>query len=504
MNRRDLWLSLGCGALLALAFPPLKLGFLAFFALIPLFHLLEGKGLVNALRWGYIAGIFFNSGTLYWIAWDTARGVALIVGATVVAILFLSLYFALFALALNFVVKKLGPPGLFSAPFLWTAIEYLRSFGELAFPWTFIGHTQTYYPSYIQFASYTGVYGVSFWIVLLNGVLYFLLKAKGNFRRWWLYLVATLALFLVPYLYGRSAVPQGPVDGEVKTALLQGNIDIETKWDRRYLGYNFEVYREMSLEVAEEGPDLIIWPETAMPFYLLHRPEYRGLVHSLADSSGIPILTGAPHYRYSGGKDPLYYNSAFLFKPGRRESEEYSKIHLVPFGERTPFVDSFPIFSRLNVGGRDFSPGTEYTLFHIPQGEFGVLICFESIFPQLVRRFVVDGADFLVNITNDAWFGRTSSPYQHAQIAVFRAVENRIGIARCANTGVSMIIDPYGRIKENTDIFVRQNLIGNVSLRKTETFYTRHGDLFSKLCLGVALGWLAWALVRRRWSRVQI
>lgn len=481
---------------MAFAFPPLPLGFLAFFALLPLFYLLEGKGLVDSLRWGYITGVIFNGGTLYWIAWDTAKGVALILGATVVAVLFLSLYFALFSFLLNLTVKKLKIYGLFSAPFWWTAIEYLRSFGELAFPWTFIAHTQSYYPSYIQFASYTGVYGISFWIVLVNTLLYLLFKQEMSLRGGWTCVGVITTLLLVPYLYGQAVIPQGRPKG-VKVALLQGNIDIKIKWDRRYLNYNFEVYQEMSLKAAGGRPELIVWPETATPLYLLHQPKYLGLVRSLVDSLGIPLLTGALHYRHIQGQGPLYYNSAFLFQPREGNPKWYSKIHLVPFGERTPLVNFCPIFRRLNIGSRDFSPGTEYTIFHIPRGKFAVLICFESIFPQLVRKFVQRGADFLVNITNDAWFGRTSSPYQHAQIAVFRAVENRIGIARCANTGVSMIIDPYGRIIRNTEIFVRHSLIGTVPLRNTETFYTRYGDVFSRLCSIVALGWLAWALVKR-------
>jgi len=181
--------------------------------------------------------------------------------------------------------------------------------------------------------------------------------------------------------------------------------------------------------------------------------------------------------------------------------QEYSKMHLVPFSERLPFQGVFPFLKGLNFGQADFSPGTEYSLFHIGEEKFAVLICFESIFPNLVREFARRDVGFLVNITNDAWFGKTSAPFQHARIAVFRAIENRLGIARCANTGVSMFVDPYGRVSGETAIYTRGISIGKVGSSQEKTFYSRYGDVFARICCVLSAGWLLTGfMVKRRSS----
>jgi apolipoprotein N-acyltransferase len=211
------------------------------------------------------------------------------------------------------------------------------------------------------------------------------------------------------------------------------------------------------------------------------------------------MLIGAQHFRREETQY-AYYNSAFLFKPNHSGFEIYDKINMVPFSERVPYREKLGFLNKIQLGQSDFTRGNSFTVFHLPQGNFGVLICFESVFPALVRKFVNRGADFLVNITNDAWFGKTSGPFQHAQASVFRAIENRITIARCANTGISMFVDPYGRTSQITPIGSRKIIMQNVTLQKGKTFYTKHGDWLAYLCLIVALGILSSLFLPRKIS----
>ena len=499
MGRRSLLLCFSSGLLLALSFPPLRTGFLAYVGLVPLLFLLDHDHRTSAvLKYGCLTGFFFSLGSLYWIAWDTEPGLFVIVPATVAVALILSLYSMLFAFCFAFLRWRVGQCALLAVPFLWTAIEYLRSLGALAFPWTSLAYTQTYYLPFIQFASFTSAYGVSFWVIALNVALYLWIK-KGLRRRYSALILMVLgALFFFPYVHGQKVMSERTTNSVLRAALIQGNVDPRVKWDERYRGHNVDVYVRMTERGVDERVELVIWPETALPVHVAHEKEYRRTVQNLADSLDVPILTGAPHYTFHQKEGYLFHNSAFLFTPGDERLREYSKIHLVPFSERMPFKRIFPFLDRFNFGQADFSPGTEYTLFEIGEGRFAVLICFESIFPELVREFVRRGADFLVVITNDAWFGKTSSPYQHARIAIFRAIENRIGLARCANTGVSMFVDPFGRVTKETELFTRTAVCGEVSFADGETFYTRHGNVFSQACVLVSAGWLLLSLLFRR------
>jgi apolipoprotein N-acyltransferase len=285
---------------------------------------------------------------------------------------------------------------------------------------------------------------------------------------------------------------------DIKIALLQGNIPPDVKWNPDSLEHNFEVYAEMSRDVASKGVDLIVWPETASPCYLVHEPLYFNWVRSLADSLNTHLVVGSNDFEILGHQKYVYYNSALFFKPGGNFPDAYYKLQLVPFSERIPFNDKVHIMDKIELGSADFSPGQEFVIFQHPKGKFASLICFEIVFPNLVREFVKRGADFLVNITNDAWFGKTHGPFQHARIAVFRAIENRISIARCANTGISMFVDPFGRTTEVTPLFVRRDVVGGLALKKEKTFYTVNGDWFALGCSFFSLGALGLSFFLRR------
>jgi len=224
------------------------------------------------------------------------------------------------------------------------------------------------------------------------------------------------------------------------------------------------------------GVEMIVWPETAVPLYVTHSSTYLDTIAALAAEAGAHILTGFPDYQ-RGENGITYYNSAMLVSPDRGPVREYRKIHLVPFGEMIPYEDRISFLKNINFGEGDFSPGRFYEVFQVGSRKFSVAICFEAIYPSLVRKFVARGAGFIVNITNDEWFGASAGPYQHAEMAVMRSVECRVGLARCANTGLSMLVDPYGRVTRRTELFTRDTLVGDVAEGSGRTPYRRAGHL---------------------------
>jgi apolipoprotein N-acyltransferase len=287
---------------------------------------------------------------------------------------------------------------------------------------------------------------------------------------------------------GYSDAGRAPAPGELKVGLVQPNMSSSIKWDPRFRVHNLQVLLELTERLGRERPDLIIWPETATPFYLRQEPAYLELLLRIVNRINIPVLIGFPDALPKRGGH-AYYNSAGLIVPEWGLVEKYNKVHLVPFGEWFPYEDVFTFLQKVEFGQGDFKRGDTYTVFklgtepgsavrpEVQGATFSVLVCFESIFPGLIRSFKKADAQFLVNITNDEWFGRTAAPYQHAYMAVFRAVETRSSIARCANTGVSMLIDPWGRITLQSGLFTREALVGTIRLVPSKTFFTKHGFL---------------------------
>ncbi len=495
MLKRDWYLVIFSALLMSLAYPPLPFGFAIYFALVPLLFALEGKGLSDAFKIGYLFGLVSNSLLLFWIGWATVPG-------AVAALVLLCLYTAFLTWFYALIHRKWGTSSLFFLPFLWVAMEYVRSLTEISFPWLNLAYTQTYYLKLIQYASFTGNYAVSFWIVCLNLTIYLIIKYK---RKIVLAVTIFAALIILPYIHGwhefrvlGSAMSEKTEQGCVRIALLQGSIEPKVKWDQRFLDYNIRTFIDMSKEAAKEDLDLILWPETAAPCYLASESFYMDEVQATSDLLNTPLLVGTNDYEFNEEGRILYYNSAFLFKPKGGYPQIYNKIHLVPFSEKIPYDEKLRISDKVQLGQSDFSSGRDLTIFQIPKGRFATLICFESVYPDLVRDFVREGTVFLVNITNDGWFGKTHGPFQHAQIAVFRAIENRISIARCANTGVSMFIDPLGRVKKATKIYIRTTAIDQIPSKLKDTFYTRHGDWFAQGCFLVGLFAILASLIKRR------
>lgn len=511
--RRDLGLTLLTTAALTFAFPPFALGFLAYWGVIPFLLLIENKTTGDAFRWGYGVGLCLSVATLYWIGWTTFPG-------AIATITVHPLYYAVFAV-LILPLRRLWPNGyLIAVPFVWTAIEYVKSIGDLGFPWLPLAHTQTYYLTLIQYASYTSVYGVSFWVVSLNVLLLALWRFRENKRAVIGLSILLLLFFVTPYLYSLAIMPRTEEPREqIRVGLVQGNVDPYQKWENDFVEQNFQLYEKLSRAAAKDKPRVVIWPETAATTWLCREDKNTQRLRQLAREIEAPILTGIPDCVFLSNGKALTFNAAALIYGDDRPIPAYAKMHLVPFGERVPFEDEIPFFkewlAKLEMGEGNWSPGSEIKLFALtppgnnpaaPAKHLATVICFESIFPEEVAAFVRKGADLLVVITNDAWFGRPYVPfwlsggiYQHAQIAIFRAIENRISIARCANTGITMTIDPYGRIRKQAPLFQEAVLEDDLALRQETTFFTRHGHVFVHAVSFIAAALIGVAILAPRW-----
>lgn len=477
------------GLCVSFSFWPYRTGFLAYFVLIPfiIFSGLKdgrGKSLINS----YLFGFGYFMGSLYWIAMLQKEQITL-PWLRLPAAIILCLYLSLFMLLTGYLVRRLVMlriPYEAALACVWGGVEYLRSLGPLGFPWVSLGYSQTPYASVIQQAAAIGTYGLSAWVVLLNGLL-----ARFIVSRRWLVAVLAAAVFALPVLGGRLVLSDAKPGASLAVALIQPDISGAIKWDTTYRDSTMRILRDMTLETS--GARMVIWPETAVPMYVKQSDSYIDSIIGLARTKSSYILTGFPDYERTP-EGIRYYNSAMLVSPEGEIVKEYRKIHLVPFGEMIPFEDRISVLGKINFGEGDFSPGKTCEVFPIGSSRFGVAICFESIYPSLVRQYVRNGASFIVNITNDEWFGDSPGPYQHAQMAIMRCVEYRIGLARCANTGVSMLVDPYGRVIRETHLFTRDILAGQVMLGGGGTPYSKWGYMidFMLIIVPVALAILTY------------
>ena len=486
------------GGLLALSFPPFPLGFLAHVAIAIVLLSMRGVSVRLAAWRGFVFGVVFHLATIYWTGWVSVPGMFVMV---VVLGLYLSLVFGAYAYAR----RVFGERAVWLVPVIWTAHEYLRGLGDLAFPWTNLSLSQVDYLSLIQFADVTGDLGVSFWVVVVNVVVYQMIaSAAAPHRRFIGSCAATIVLlFGLPFLYGWNAINRLTTAETVRVAVLQGDIDSFHKWDSAYVDQSFAVYETQVREAAASGAELIVLPETAAPVYLRTKTHHRRQLESIAEEIGVPMLIGTLEYETVPEGGYLSYNAAVALDRDGFRPDYHAKLHLVPLGEWIPFSDRIKILDRLEVGGAHFTAGQKLVLFDHPQGPYAAAICFESVFPDIIRRFTQKGARFLVNITNDGWYGMSSGPTQHAMIAVYRAIETRRPIARSANTGISLFIDRAGRVQSASDQYVPDCLVRDLELGlpADSTFFVRHGMYFGRFCSILAGAFLVGAALMDRRRR---
>ena len=494
--------ALTSGLMMTAAFPRPELSWLAWVALVPLLYSLRDLPAGRRFAAGFTAGWVHYLTLGYWlIATIMVYGGVPLVPALLFYLALaacLAGYLALFALFLGWSAKK-PPVCLLTAPFLWVGLEYLRAHLFSGLPWALLGHSQYKRLYLIQIADIAGVYGLSFVIVLVNAAITCLLLRLR--RQSWrgsptnngaVFLMGALAVTALVLTWGYGRQRLRAVDRELLraprrlVAVVQGNIDQAQKWDFPFRLASVEKHLALAEKTTALRPDLIVMPETALPFYFFYEKGLTDLVCQRVREMGVSLLAGAPAYQQVPG-GMLFYNSAFLIRPDGKAADRYDKTHLVPFGEYVPFGSWLPFIDKLVAGVGDFTPGEASRVIKLNGCGLAVQICYEIIFPDICRRMVQHGADIIINITNDAWYGKTAAPYQHFSMTVFRAVENRRSLVRSANTGISGFIDPAGRIRASTGLFVEAAAVYEVPVLTVPTIYAAAGDLPAKSCVILTL-----------------
>jgi apolipoprotein N-acyltransferase len=488
------------GLLLAAAFPNWDQTYVLIFALVPLFWALRGKSLTAAFWLGLVAGLAHYIALLYWIVFVTHvfGHLPLVVAIGILLLLagYLSLYPAVFGLGIAWGDRR-GLGLIWWAPVLWVTLEMGQTYIISGFPWELLGNGLFLHPVLLQLADITGVYGLSFLIVLVNATLYLLFfPPRGKTAP--LRQAALVCLILIAWIgygyYRLGAMAKlTAASPKIKVAVCQGNLKQGEKWKKEMVLTTLDRYAELTRQV--KGAQLIVWPETAAPFFFMRTPDLDVRVRDIAKESGAYLLFGSPAFELTS-EGERFFNRAYLLNPQGETIGTYDKAHLVPYGEYVPLRRFFPFIGKMVPMVGDFAEGPVGATVSLPEGAIGPLVCYESIFPYLSRAQVANGARLLVNITNDAWFGKTAAASQHLSMAVLRAVENHVCLARAANTGISAFIDGSGRILYQSELYVPDAHAVELAWLPGGSLYTRIGDAFAWACI-IVCG-LALILARRR------
>jgi apolipoprotein N-acyltransferase len=488
------WFPLVAGCAYALCLPPFNgdthpllslFPLLSFVALVPMFHCALVQPLRRAVLRTYLYGIAAAAVQLYWISNVNMEGLwPIIMAGLVFACFFVGAYFLAAGMLFRLVHRLFPRWWVVIFPAVWVLIEVSRSVGELAFPWMLLGYTLTPLLPLAQAASVCGVLGLSFVVVLGNTIVWWTVRPGISAGRL-VPIVSFCAVLVGISVWGFARMHGSPkpdkqdTTGSARVAMLQINMD-QAHWGSRSLDTAFSVTESLAHTSMQEHPDLIVLPESALLCYLVRRPALKARVQRLEDSVKTPIIVGALHWELppkGSYYEYLPYNTAFCVEPGSTAFRMYHKMRLLPFSEALPFESKIPLLSRVNLGESDFHAGKTPVVFDIgPRLHAAPFICYEMIFPGLVRERMRMGANLLVNITNDGWFGRSSAAYAHATMARMRCIENGVSMVRCANSGISMAVDQFGRILGRTPLYARTALVRTVSLGVNRTWYTWFGD----------------------------
>lgn len=521
-NHKELLLGFVSGILLALSFPPIPLTYLIFTAFVPYFLVIEKrKTLAEINRFTYFTIFFFNLGTLYWVgSWTKDADPFLMLSGSV--LMFFNPITFLIPSTLYYVTRKYINKNLalYLLPWLWLFYEYIYSISDFKFPWLSLSNGLPYLTSYIQIADIIGSYGLTVLILYTNIFTYKLfLNYRENKKCSCKYVISFLLILLIPIIYGLVKINNYEVsNSKVTVGLIQPNLNPNKKWEIGNLNAQIDLYFDLSKQAIDKNAELVVWPETALPVYLM-TDQYKSessRIQKFVDSFNIPIITGMPHANFYPDylnapidakpvKNSNYvytsYNSILFFSPNNKV-EQYGKIKLVPFGEKVPLVDIFPVLGKWikwNVGISSWNTGTDTlvckTEINNQIVNVGGVICIEAIYPDFISAFAQKGSNFITVVTNDSWYGNSSGPYQHKEIHVLRAVENRRTLVRAANGGISCIINPIGETVAATKMFNKTILVGDVELRSDKTFFTEHPLLLPYFSIAISLFVILYSLI---------
>ncbi len=498
MKGKEFWTayvpSIMSGVLLTVGFPSLQFHQVSWIALIPLFFALRGKSGKEALLLGYTCGLVHNFTVFFWIRHVVHHYGGLPLPVAISVLLLLCAYLAVYPACFAFFARWWNArPVLwtFGLPCVWVMLEFIRAYALTGFPWANLGYTQTPLSTLIQFADITGVYGISWLVVLGNTALMTCIdRAIPVLKR--IAGPSVLAVcVLAAMFYGTGRVKEVMNLQEnavpLHVAVIQGNIDQSQKWNPAFQQETLRRYRELSMKASldKPTPELLVWPETSAPFFYGTDEKLTTQLNGIFLEVGTPLLFGSPAVTRVNGT-LKFQNRAYLVDGKASVLGKYAKQHLVPFGEYVPLQKLLFFVNRLVESAGDFVPGGEASAIPLHGQSLGVLICYEGIFPELSRASVNSGATMFVNITNDAWYGPTSAPYQHMEIARWRAIEFRRPLIRAANTGISTLVDGLGNLCGAIPLNEEGYLACAVHPLKMKTYYAEWGNWFAWLCTLVA------------------
>jgi apolipoprotein N-acyltransferase len=411
--------------------------------------------------------------------------------------LFFALLFLLYGMLFRICINRFGSVVTIIYPTIWILLEYLRTLGDISFPWTFSGYALVPILYISQIVSITGIYGLSFFVITGNVAVFNLIKAiyvNKSVKSKIVYPFILCILVTVMCIWGFFRIQKNKdMNDKIRISLIQSKMD-QANWNGRIsLDTSLAITQKMVYSTVQENPDLILFPESGIYCYLEKQKNEKALVSKWSDSLDIPFIIGTLHWEKMKD-DPYYkykvYNSIFLLEKGALTFHKYHKIKLVPFSEALPFEGIFPILSRINLGESDFQRGKDETVFKFKdRSNYSIapFLCYEIIYPDFVRKRISKGAAMLVNLTNDSWFGFSTAPYHHANMARTRSIENGVSMARCANSGISMLVDPVGRVIKKTSLYERTVLTGNIPSRTIHTFYMKYGNCFLWMMASISL-----------------
>lgn len=450
------------------------------------------SALASFLR-GLLCGAVYFAGTIYWTGGVMARygGLSVPLATAIAGLLvtYLALFPAIFAAVLDVLLVRYGSRALWLAPAVWTATEYgrLAIFG--GFPWVLLGYSQVPALPVSQLASVTGVFGVSCLVATVSTSLAWLAGSSGRTR--WMPLCATALVVAGIVLWGQARLSSNHLVSSgrpLRVGIVQGNVPQDDKWQSAIGAQIFERYMRLTKTTIEQGARFVLWPESATPFYFGAPGPETDALRTLARTTGTAMLIGSDLWEAgAAGTPPRIYNAAFMLKADGTLGGVYRKVHLVPFGEYVPMQSVLFFAAPLVEAVSNFSPGARVNTLPLGDAAVSTAICYEVVYPALIREGVLEGSELLTTITNDAWFGRSSAPWQHFNMAAMRAIEQGRYLVRSANTGVSGVVDPYGRVLMASDLFVEGAWTADVRLLDGLTIYGRTGDLIVWLSIAVTV-----------------
>jgi len=475
-NFSSFQLSLISGILIGLSYPPI-LGILALIGFIPLIRIWLTSTVKDSMVYSFIAAIVSNAISLYWIGLNSGASLLPVAISLIAAILYLSVFWILLGGVVSFLKEKINYIE-YLIPFFWVSMELIRSYGPLAFPWSNLALTQAKFLTILQILDITGTEGVSFWIILINLTIYlFIFSNSFNPKRYTLLIL----VILMPILYGNyKFLELKNIKWDKRNiSVIQPNIDPNLKWEASFRSELYEIMDSLNTIAYELKPDLVLWPEAALPNYM-RVSHLKNKYQELVDSTNIPLLMGTLDYKRLSSTRKVFNGSIYF---GTQENNIYHKLFLVPFAEYIPLSSKFPILKNLNFGQGNFSHGNKFTTFELDSVVFSNMICYDSSNPLIVRKFVLNGARFLTIEANVAWLQNSSGVRQYFELAKLRAIELRTGIALSANTGISAIFNPLGETIKKIPFNNQGVFKGEVLLNNELTFYAKYGNIFSKICL---------------------